>query len=330
MPSVLVTGANGFLGSAVCRTFLGSGVAVRGLTRTRDARLEPGVARFVAADMTDSRALAPAVEGADAVIHLAGRAHISDTSGVENDQAFQRANVDATEALLAAAVRGGVRRLLFTSSIKVMGTYPGRPWIEEDIPAPVDSYGRSKLAAEKMLREAAKAEKIEVGIIRLPLVYGPGVKANMLQLFKLVDARIPLPFRDTANRRSLVNLANVVDSLSTLLAAPRLRAGTFFVSDAEAVSTPALIQMIGRALGKPARLFGVAPEWLSRIARLGDSVRGVFPLPFNAAALERLTGSLECSSAKIETEFGFRPRWSTQHGIDETARWYCGKRSTGN
>ncbi|HXG72785.1 MAG TPA: NAD-dependent epimerase/dehydratase family protein [Gemmatimonadaceae bacterium] len=330
MPSVLVTGANGFLGSAVCRTLLDSGFAVRGLTRTAQALLQAGVVRYLAADLTDSRALAPALEGVGAVIHLAGRAHIVDTDAAESEAAFQHANVDGTEAVLEAALRAGVGRFLFTSSIKVMGAYAGRPWSEEDIPRPTDAYGRSKLAAEELLRRAAQSGKIEVGIIRLPLVYGPGVKANMLQLFKLVEAGVPLPFRDIANRRSVVFSGNVADALLALLVTPTLKDGIFFVTDALPVSTPALVQMIGRSLNKPVRLFSVPAGWLRRIGRVGDSVSGLLPLPVNSPTLDRLTASLECSPAKIETELGFRPRWSTQDGIGGTAQWYCGKRSTGN
>ncbi|MBA3466424.1 MAG: NAD-dependent epimerase/dehydratase family protein, partial [Gemmatimonadaceae bacterium] len=272
MPSVLVTGANGFLGAEVCRTLLEDGMSVRGLTRTKDAPLEPGVIRFLAADLTDDRALRPAMEGADAVIHLAGRAHVVDTDGVESEIAFQHANVDGTQAVLDAAIRAGVRRFLFTSSIKVMGTYAGRPWTEEDVPAPADAYGRSKLAAERLLSQAAAAGNIELGIVRLPLVYGPGVKANMLQLFRLVEAGVPLPFKDTANRKSIVYSKNVAAALSALLAAARLGNETFFVTDAEAVSTPSLIRMIGHSLGKRPRLFSAPTRSLDFVARLGDSL----------------------------------------------------------
>lgn len=330
MPSVLVTGANGFLGSAVCRTLLESGMLVRGLTRTKDTFLEPGVTRFLAADLTDDRALRPALDGADAVIHLAGRAHVVDTDDVKSEIAFQRANVDGTQAVLDAAVRAGVRRLLFTSSIKIMGPYAGRPWTEDDVPAPTDAYGRSKLAAERLLSQAATAGNIELGIVRLPLVYGPGVKANMLQLFRLVDAGVPLPFKNTVNRRSIVYSKNVAAALSTLLAAARLENATFFVTDAEAVSTPSLIRMIGRALGRPSRLFGAPPRSLAFVARLGDSLGRNVQVPFNSHALERLTASLECSPARIASTLGYSPPWATSEAIAETARWYSQKGRQGN
>jgi len=325
MRPVLVTGANGFLGAAVCQALLEKGISVRGLTRTRDAALEPRVSRFLATDLTDARALDAALAGTEAVIHLAGRAHVVDSDASESERAFQRANVDGTRAVMEAAVRQGVRRLLFTSSIKVMGEYAGRPWTEEDIPRPADAYGRSKLAAEELLRKAAAAGEIEVGIVRPPLVYGPGVKANMLQLFRLVDAAIPLPFKDTVNTRSIVYSRNVADGLLALLTTPKLKNDVFFLTDGDGISTPALIELIAQSLGKPLNLFSFPDGLLRRMARLGDSVGRLVPMPLNSSALDRLTGSLECSSAKIRSALGFVPRWSTGEGIAATARWYRGK-----
>jgi len=146
----------------------------------------------------------------------------------------------------------------------------------------------------------------------------------MLQLFKLVQAGVPLPFRGIANRRSIVFSANVADALLALLTTPTLKDEIFFVSDSQPVSTPELMQMIGRSLDKRVRLFRIPDRWLRRIGRVGDSVSGFLPLPVNSPALDRLTSSLECSSARIESELGFHPRWSTQDGIAGTAQWYCG------
>ena len=322
MPAVLVTGASGFLGPAVCRALLDRGFEVRGLTRSREARLEPGVSRFLIADLTDARSIESAVRGTSAVVHLAGRAHIADRAGVSSERGFQLANAEGTKAVLAAAITAGTKRILFASTIKVMGEYRGRPWTETDVPAPSDAYGRSKLAAEASLLGAAAKGDIEAGILRLPLVYGAGVKANMLQLFKLVDAGVPLPLGNIANRRSIVYAGNVAAGFLALLDATDLGGDVFFVSDGEAVSSTALIEMIAHSLGRPARLFSFPRTFLRGVARAADPFAGGMAMASPSAALARLTESLECSPEKIQSAFAFKAPWSTREGIALTARWY--------
>ena len=317
-----MTGASGFLGAAVCRTLVESGLEVRGLTRNRGAALEPGVARFLTDDLTDDRSLLAATDGMDAVIHLAARVHAGPASGPSDLAMHWQANVEGTRAVLNAAQRAGVRRVLFASSIKVMGAYRGRPWTEADPPAPNDPYARSKLAAEALLADAANLHGIEVASVRLPLIYGPGVKANMLQLFAAVERGVPLPLKGVQNRRSVMYALNAAEAFASLLTVPHLRSEVFFASDGDAVSSEGLVRMIGRGVNRRPRLFSVPAALLRAAARLGDAVSSLGSIPFNTAVYERLVGSLECSSEKLVAVTGRRPRWSTWEGIEATAAWY--------
>jgi UDP-glucose 4-epimerase len=262
------------------------------------------------------------MEGVDAVIHLAARAHVTKEKEGEAEPWFQKTNVEGTRTVFDAAVTAGVRRFLFSSSIKVMGDSLGRPWTEEDTPAPTDAYGRSKLAAESLLARTGASANMEIGILRLPLIYGPRVRANMLQLLKLIDRGVPLPFRGVQNRRTLLFSQNAADAALTVLRTPLLAREIFFVGDREALSTEALIREIGRALNRPARLFHLPESILTALAKAGDVAGPLLAFPLTTKTLERLTGSQECATAKLESVTGYRPRWSTEEGLAITAEWF--------
>ena len=180
---LVVTGASGFIGSAVCRVAMEEGLEVRGITRSADRPLAEGVVRHVVPGLGPSEELAMALDGAQAVIHLAARVHVMKETAADPDAAFREVNVDGTLALTYAAQAAGVRRLVFASSIKVNGeaTRPGHPFRESDAPAPQDAYGRSKLLAEQALAASTK-EGPEGAVVRPPLVYGPGVGGNVRRL----------------------------------------------------------------------------------------------------------------------------------------------------
>ena len=324
--SVLVTGASGFIGAEVCATLLAEGVTVHGLTRPGSRALPAGVIPHQASDLSDFVAIQAAVDDVDAVVHLAARAHITREKEREAETFFERTNVEGTRNVFELAVDAGVRRFIFASSLKVMGTYPGRPWTEEDTPLPVDPYGRSKLAAENLLSRSGEARDIEIGILRLPLVYGPGVRANMLQLFQLVDRGVPLPFRGIRNRRSILFSGNASAAILKLLKVPRLTREVFFVSDAAALSTEELIRAIGLSLGRSPRLFRMPRGVLTGFARLGDLADHFLPAPMTSEKLDRLTGSLECDTSKLRSVTGYSPQWSTEQGLTRTADWYKSRR----
>ena len=213
---VLVTGANGFVGKSVCRDLLESGYDVLGVVRQLSKTHHP------ADPQCEYRALgnfdehtdwSSALRGVDVVVHLAARVHVME-DGVSNPLAeYRRINVDLTMNLANQAASVGVRRFVFLSSIKVNGenTKFGQPFTAEDVPHPEDSYGISKLEAEQALLELSRVTAMEVVIIRPPLVYGPGVKANFEAMMRLLCRSLPLPLAGLTNRRSLVSINNLVD-----------------------------------------------------------------------------------------------------------------------
>ncbi len=279
-------------------------------------RLGDGVETVVVGDLADAPDLREALAGVAAVIHLAGRAHVMRETAADVDGAFRRANVEATHQLAAQAAAAGVRRFVFLSSVKVNGERTGdRPFTEADAPAPEDAYGRSKQAAEQALHGIAAATGLEVAIIRPPLVYGPGVKANFLRLLRLVERGMPLPLASVRNRRSLVGVSNLCDLIVRCLAHPAAAGETFLVSDQQDLSTPELIRAIAAAMGRPARLvpFPVAALRLAgRLAGQGDAV-------------ERLVGSLQVDSTKATRLLGWTPPVFIEEGLRRTAAWYRGR-----
>ncbi|HZT52210.1 MAG TPA: NAD-dependent epimerase/dehydratase family protein [Stellaceae bacterium] len=307
---VLVLGAGGFLGRALVARLVADGVPVISAVRSATA-LIAGIETRVTGTLhagTDWPAL---LHGCRAVVHLASRAHAAAGPGEE-----WIAAEEATAAMLAgAARREGVERLVLLSSLKVHGdaSGPGR-FRASDPPAPADAYGRAKLRIEAAMRHAAGAMLV---VLRPPLVYGPGVKANFLTLLRAVDRGIPLPLGGIANRRSLVFLDNLVDLACVALTHERTPGGTFLMRDDEEVSTPGLVTMLARELGRPARLVP-CPSWALRTAAR---------LAGRAAAADRLLGSLSVDDAATRAALGWQPRVPLHHGIAATCRWYRARTS---
>jgi UDP-glucose 4-epimerase len=299
---VLVTGAAGFIGRAVCTELRQRGHSVLAAVRWNASNDEVAIG-----DIEQVRDWAPLLESVDAVIHLAARVHQMHDDDVD---AYRRVNRDATAHLAASAVTAGVAHFVFLSSVKVMGeaTEPGRPFRETDPPLPVDPYGKSKLEAERELARICGGTHTSLTILRPPLVYGPGVKANFLSLLRAVDRGVPLPFGSIANERSLVSVRNLASAIVHALSGP---GGTYFVSDGENVSTPALMRALGRALGKPVRLVPVP----LRILRALGVVSG------RRGAIDRLTGSLAIDTRRIR-DTGWAPPESLVDGLARTAEWY--------
>lgn len=252
-----------------------------------------------------------AVDGIDAVVHLAARVHVMHDS---NSDAYDRVNVGGSRTLAEKAAVAGVKRLVFVSSIKAMGeaTLADRPWREEDRCCPEDSYGKSKLAAELALAEVAVRTKMEVVILRSPVVYGPSVGANIYSLFRVIDRGWPLPFGSVRNRRSFIFVGNLVDAIVRVLDDSKAANETFLVSDGEDLSTPELIRATACALGKPACLFPSPPMLL----RVAGQIVG------KSAELDRLLCSLVIDSSKIRRLLGWRPPFGMQEGLAKTAEWY--------
>ncbi len=306
---ILITGASGFVGTTLCRELVARGHAVRAAVRSAGS---PGTAPLelqqvpipdIAAEF-DRRTL---LGGVEAVVHLAAIAHRSAGSEAE----LQRVNVDGT-VRLAEAAAGLVRRFVFLSSVKVHGGDSGSGAYEEtDALRPEDSYGRSKLEAERALTGIAARSGMELVLIRPPLVYGPGVKANFLRLLGWVHSGLPLPFASVRNRRSLIYLGNLVDAIARCAEHPAAR-GPFLVSDEETVSTPDLVSRTARALGRPARLVPIPPA-LSRAAGTMAGCRG---------EIRRLIGNLVVDPSRARRMLDWRPSYTLDEGLAETARWF--------
>jgi len=278
---VLITGISGFVGSELAPALRKFGHEV--------------LAASVRSDVTDL------LVGCEAIVHLANIAHRSASLDL-----LRRVNVEGTRALAEKAAAAGARRFVYLSSIKALGEEThGLALNGAEVPAPEDAYGRAKLEAERALAEVAGRTGLEVVILRPPLVYGQGVKANFLALMRAVDRGWPLPLASVRNRRSFVYLGNLVDAIGRCLEAPQSPGKTYFVSDGEPVSTPELVRAIARALGRPARLLPFPPFALDWIP-----------------SLRRLTRSLEVDDSAIRRELGWAPLFSFEDGIRLTCEWY--------
>lgn len=318
---ILLTGATGFVGAHLLPALKSKGCLVRAAFRSPPGRLPSNVDEAIVKDLTRSPELLQALSGVDTVVHLAGRAHVLRETSVDVEAEFHRSNVEATRNVAEQAAAAGVRRLVFLSSIKVNGeSTAGRSFTELDSPGPQDAYGRSKHQAELALWEIAAATGLEVVVIRPPLVYGPGVKANFLRLLRLVHAGIPLPFASVRNHRSLVGVGNLCDLICLCCTHPAAAGETFLVSDQHDLSTPELIQILARAMGRSARLFPF-PALLLRTA--GRAVG-------RSDLVERLVGSLQVDSSKATGLLGWRPTVDVEEGLARTARWYVGTGRSGD
>jgi nucleoside-diphosphate-sugar epimerase len=316
---VLVTGASGFVGRRVCALLAASDCEVVAATRVTDAPL-PGAARTLAlGGIGPATHWQPALDGCDALVHLAARTHQGDDATMRDD--FFRINVEGTRGLIDAALAAGVRRVVFVSSAKVYGESSpldadGRPhaFTATDVPRPAGPYGASKLAAEALLRERCATARAALTILRPPLVYGPGNKANLFALMRAIERGVPLPLASIRNARSLVFVDHLAEAIGAALAQAD---GThvYPVADVE-LSTPALSEALAAGMRKPARLLPCPVRLLALLGRLTG--RG--------AAIERLTGSLVLEHAQITRELGWRPRFTLAEAMRLTGDGYWSAR----
>ncbi len=308
---IAVTGAGGFLGSHVCGQLAARGHDVRALVRDEAAHLTVPQIRYDG--LHDTAVLRAALNGATVVVHLAARVHVMQERSADPLKEFRRANVDTTRALAELAVREGVEEFYFTSSVKAVGEENTYPWSESHPPFPADPYGKSKLEAEYALAEISARSGMTTVAIRLPLVYGPGVRANMLRMFQLIDHGWPLPLGGLDNRRSLIFAGNVGAAVALLLGRVEGHE-VFFASDGQDVSTSELVRAIGRVLGRKPRLFPVPDPAVRLLRRFGP--RRIEPVA------TRLFGSLTVDTTKLRTRIGGPLPYTFDEGLVETARWF--------
>lgn len=311
--TILVTGASGFVGSALCHRLATMGsFATRAALRGTGRAPVAGIQAVTVGDLAATTDWALALAGVDLVVHAAARVHVMKETAADSLAEFRRVNVDGTLNLARQAAAAGVRRFIFISSIKVNGeaSQPGQPLCADDAPAPQDAYGLSKHEAEQGLRHLAATTGMEVVVIRPVLVYGPGVKANFQSMMRWVQRGVPLPFGAVDNRRSLVSLANLVDLIITCIDHPGAANQTFLASDGEDVSLPQLLRALGLALGQPARLLPVPSGVLLSAARLLG----------RRDLAQRLLGSLQVDIAKNRQLLGWHPPYTLEQGLNMTAR----------
>ncbi len=305
--TLLVTGAAGFVGSAfVARAAAERSGGVRAAVRDKTS-FPPGVAVLRIGDLGPDTDWREALIDCSAVVHCAARVHLMSDDATDPLAAYRKANVEGSVTLARQASAAGVRRLVFVSSIKVNGeaTAPGAAFTEDDPPAPADPYGISKLEAEQALLALAASTGIEVVIIRPPLVYGPGVRANFAALMRAVARGVPLPLGAVNDRRSLVAIDNLVDLINTCVEHPAAANEIFLVSDGEDLSTTELVRRLARAMGRPARLIPVpVPLLLAGAMLMGkrDIAR-------------RLLGSLQVDISKARSLLGWTPPVKVDEGL---------------
>jgi nucleoside-diphosphate-sugar epimerase len=315
--NILVTGATGFVGHFLCNRLLAEGFSVRGTLHAsgNPSSLVNGVEPVTVEQLGADTPWSYAVAGVDTIIHLAARVHAMHDSSTDPLAEFRKVNVAGTAQLANESVKAGVKRFVFISSIKVSGEGSSVPYTTDSPSLPSDPYGISKWEAEQALRIIETETGLEVVVVRPTLVYGPGVKANFLNMMKIISKGIPLPLASVANMRSLIYVGNLVDALITCAVHPAAAGQTYLVSDGEDVSTPELIRRTAKALGVPVRLFQLPLQ----LVLLAGKLTG------KSGVVNRLTGPLTVDSIKIRRELGWRPPFTLEEGLAETARWFKGE-----
>ncbi len=315
---VLVTGANGFVGRTLIATGAG---AIQWRTAVRSRPAERIAGDQIAVGSIDGQTdWSDALSGIDCVVHLAARVHVMNPSA--NDRtAFERTNVLGTERLARAAAAAGVRRFIYLSSIKVNGERTrNRPFRADDVPQPQDDYARSKLEAERRLGAVAEDSGMTASIVRPPLVYGPGVRANFLRLLSLAHSGLPIPLASITSVRSMVSVWNLCDLVATLVRHEQPMSGVFLLSDGEDISVAELILRLARIMRRPARLFAFPIGALQALA----AVTG------RRAEFSRLCNSLVVDIAHTRDRLGWSPPLSLENGLARTVEWYLHERAERN
>lgn len=310
MQRVLVTGATGFVGRTLTGVLLDSGYQVRAAVRKHSPALPPAIEQVAVADIGAKTDWAQALQGVDAIVHSAARAHIMNAKPSDFDLYYET-NARGTARLAQAASSSGVKRFVYVSSIKVNGEERSSgAYTATDTPNPQDPYGQSKWEGEQAL--LAIGGSMQAAIVRPPLVYGPGVRANFLRLMRWVDREVPLPLGSIHNRRSLVSVWNLCDLMRHMLVAPLPRGQAWLVSDGEDLSTPALIRRIAQAMGRRARLLPVPVALLQFAATLTGK----------SAEISRLRGSLAVDITATRRDLGWTPPLSVDEAMLRTVQWY--------
>lgn len=307
---ILVTGSNGFVGKPLCKTLVKLNWIVRVAVRSK-SKSKQEVELVSIKNINGYTDWSTGLKDIDVVIHLAARVHIMNDSATEPLSEFRRVNVDGTLNLARQAVNAGVRRFIFVSSIKVNGelTQADKPFTASDIPSPQDAYGISKCEAEQGLLKLASETGLEVVIIRPPLIYGGGVKANFASMMKAVKNGFPLPLGAVNNKRSFVYVGNLISLILKCIDHPAAINQIFLVSDGHDLSTTELLKACAQSLGVKPRLLPVPQRFLEVAAKiLGKE---------NLA--QRLCGNLQVDITKTCQLLDWEPQFSVEDGLKDVA-----------
>ena len=323
---VVVTGAAGFIGRHLVESMVRDGARVRGITR-RPGSLPEGAETAVAEDLLDREGIRRALGGASSVVHLAARVHAKPEGKGDPASECRRVNVDGTALLLEEAAAAGIRNFVFISSVKAVGNESASALTPETAALPTDAYGESKLEAERLVRVVATREGISAPVLRLPVVYGPGMKANMAALFGAVSRGLPLPLGSVQNRRSFAYVGNVVEAIRGLLGVEQAESPVAYVSDEHDLSTPDLVRQIARSLGKPPRLVPVPVGLLNAGARTGGLLSRIAGFHFSTESVTAVLGSLFVDTSSLREMTGYQPPFSVEQGMSLTAAWFNKHRS---
>jgi len=306
---ILITGATGFIGTQLSETLANSGHHVRATARSA-APNSSTTREIVTCDLESADNLDHLTTGCDAIVHLAGRAHVMADDPATSESLYLSANVDVTKKLAQSASRTGVKRMILMSSVKVNGesTTIDTPFTSQDTPNPQDPYGRSKTQAEQTLWDVASTSGLEGVVIRPPLVYGPGVRANFASLIGIVNRGIPLPLGSIQNKRSFISMDNLINCIATALQSSNASGQTFLVSDGNDLSTPELIRSIASALHKSPMLIPFPPALL-KLATTTTGKRGAY---------DRLCGSLTVDIALTKQKLSWTPPFTVQDSMQRT------------
>lgn len=318
---VLVTGASGFVGQAVCKALLDADHQITAAVRGLSVAIPSGYGAVAVGDINGATQWRDALEGVDAVVHLAARTHQRD--GRDAIAAYRRINVDGSVRLARAAVDAGVHSFIYMSSIKVNGECSPvdaigipRRCSGDDDPRPITPYGRTKWEAEQALHGISAGAAMRLIVLRPPLVYGPGQKGNLLRLMRAVDRGIPLPFAGLDNRRSLIDVENLAAAVVLAVAADRTVSGTYTLADVE-LSSADLVRAMAAALGTRARLFRAPRRLLEMLAWLTG----------RRAQLDKITGSLIVERERIAAALSWAPSRSLEQSLGEAAAQYRASRA---
>jgi nucleoside-diphosphate-sugar epimerase len=306
----LVTGASGFVGRNLCQLLVRRGWEVVAAARRVPEVAMTKVSARILPLSENANDWQEALASIDCVVHLAATVHQMKRASAGVD--YRAVNLEGTKFVAAQAAKAGVRRFIYLSSIKVNGEGGTRIYSSDDAPMPVDDYGRSKMESEWALRDISAQTGLELVIIRPPLVYGPGVRANFKRLLRLAGLGVPLPFASIRNRRSLVGVENLIDFVASCMEHPRAAGQTWLVSDGEDMSTPELVEKLMHLMGKKPRFFPVPTRWLKGLARIVGQ----------ESTVARLCDSLQMDITPARVILGWNPPNSVDYGLASTVAAY--------